>query len=232
MLWLGRLPPSFKAEQCRRVAETVIDVLGMSHIKHNKIGDETTRGISGGQRKRVNIAMELTAKPSILFLDEPTSGLDATSSLQLIKALRATAKQGITVAAVLHQPRYEMFCLFHDVLLLGKGGFTVYLGPATQAKAYFESVGYVFPAEINPADYLLDIIGTPTTPNNNTSRFCMVIIVGCCYMLYRGRSGVRGRPRHDERQAARAMEQRHRLQPGHGGASCCLLQQRGDGGFR
>lgn len=90
---------------------------------------------------------------------EPTSGLDATSSLQLVKALRATAKQGITVAAVLHQPRYEMFCLFHDVLLLGKGGFTVYLGPATRAKPYFESLGYVFPAEINPADFLLDIIG-------------------------------------------------------------------------
>lgn len=86
------------------------------------------------------------------------SGLDATSSLQLVKALRATAKQGITVAAVLHQPRYEMFCLFHDVLLLGKGGFTVYLGPAVRAKAYFESLGYTFPSEINPADYLLDII--------------------------------------------------------------------------
>ena len=61
--------------------------------------------MTGGQKKRVNIAMELVAKPSILFLDEPTSGLDATSSLSLIKALRATAKQGITVAAVLHQPR-------------------------------------------------------------------------------------------------------------------------------
>jgi ABC-type multidrug transport system ATPase subunit len=72
--------------------------------------------------------MEMVGKPSILLLDEPTSGLDATSSLQLVKALRATAQQGICVAAVLHQPRYEMFCLFHDVLLLGKGGFTVYLG--------------------------------------------------------------------------------------------------------
>ena len=97
----------------------------------------------------------MTAKPSVLFLDEPTSGLDATSSLQLIKALRATAKQGITVAAVLHQPRYEMFCLFHDVLLLGKGGYTVYLGPANKAKSYFESLGYVFPEQVNPAYYLM-----------------------------------------------------------------------------
>ena len=83
---------------------------------------------------------------------QPTSGLDSTSSLQLTKALRATAKQGITVAAVLHQPRWEMFCLFDDVLLLGKGGYTVYLGPAVEAKPYFERLGYVFPAEVNPAD--------------------------------------------------------------------------------
>ena len=100
------------------------------------------------------------SKPSILFLDEPTSGrpprsrwhlrrtlpkvpavslrtgLDASSSLHLIKALRSIASQGLTVAAVLHQPRYEMFCLFHDVLLLGKGGYTVYLGPAVKAKEY------------------------------------------------------------------------------------------------
>ena len=79
---------------------------------------------------------ELVSKPSILFLDEPTSGLDASSSLHLIKALRSIASQGLTVAAVLHQPRYEMFCLFHDVLLLGKGGYTVYLGPAVKAKEY------------------------------------------------------------------------------------------------
>ena len=104
----------------------------------------------------------------IVDSDEPTSGLDATSSLSLIKALRATAKQGITVAAVLHQPRYEMFCLFHDVLLLGKGGFTVYLGPAVKAKEYFESLGFIFPDAVNPADYLMDIIGGeaehPTDP--------------------------------------------------------------------
>ena len=154
-----RLPPEFTPLQRSQVAETVIDVLGMSHVQDSKIGDEETRGISGGQRKRVNIAMELVAKPSILLLDEPTSGLDATSSLQLVKALRATAEQGICVAAVLHQPRYEMFCLFHDVLLLGKGGFTVYLGPAHDAKGYFESLGYTFPPQCNPADHIMDIIG-------------------------------------------------------------------------
>ena len=63
-----RLPPHFSSLQKSQCAETVIDVLGMSHIRDSKIGDEETRGVSGGQRKRVNIAMELVAKPSVLFL--------------------------------------------------------------------------------------------------------------------------------------------------------------------
>eukprot|EP01052_Picozoa_sp_SAG31_P028503 SAG31_NODE_2757_length_5139_cov_2.828968_3_plen_442_part_00 len=154
-----RLPPTFSSHQRGQIVATVLDILGLTAVRDQKIGDEETRGISGGQRKRVNVAMELCAKPTMLFLDEPTSGLDATASLTLIQALRATAEQGITVAAVLHQPRWEMFCLFHDVLLLGPGGTTVYLGPSTAAKSYFEGLGYIFPREVNPADYLLDIIG-------------------------------------------------------------------------
>ena len=65
-----RLPPSFSARQRQQVAATVLEILGLTAVRDEKIGDETTRGISGGQRKRVNIAMELVAKPALLFLDE------------------------------------------------------------------------------------------------------------------------------------------------------------------
>ena len=102
-------------------------MLDLREIRHSRIGDENTRGISGGQRKRVNIGLEMVAEPSVLFLDEPTSGLDSTSSLDVCKALRDIADTGITVITVIHQPRYEIFTMFHDVLLLGKGGQTVYL---------------------------------------------------------------------------------------------------------
>ena len=85
----------------------MIDALGLRHIAHAPIGDETRRGISGGQRKRVNVGMELVAQPSLLFLDEPTSGLDSTTSFELLHALRAQTRAGANVIAVLHQPSCE-----------------------------------------------------------------------------------------------------------------------------
>ncbi len=135
-----------------------IDLLDLREIRHSRIGDESTRGISGGQRKRVNIGLEMVADPSVLFLDEPTSGLDSTSSLEVCKALRDIAETGITVITVIHQPRYEIFTMFHDVLLLGKGGQTVYLGPSEDAIKYFESIGFFCPERTNPADFFMDVI--------------------------------------------------------------------------
>ena len=79
-------------------------------------------------KERVNIGLEMVSMPVVLFLDEPTSGLDSTGSLEVCRALRNIAEAGLTVVTVIHQPRYEIFTMFHDVLLLGKGGRTVYLG--------------------------------------------------------------------------------------------------------
>jgi ABC-type multidrug transport system ATPase subunit len=123
----ARLPrETSAAAKGQRVNETIA-ALGLTDIRHSTIGDETTRGISGGQRKRVNIGMELVGQPTVLFLDEPTSGLDSTSSKEVCHCLRRVAESGLTIVTVIHQPRYEIFEMFHDVLLLGKGGRTVYL---------------------------------------------------------------------------------------------------------
>jgi ABC-type multidrug transport system ATPase subunit len=86
--------------------------------------------------------MELVADPSLLALDEPTSGLDSTSSQSLTETLHNLAKTGVNVAAVLHQPKYEIFEKFDNVLLLGVGGRTVYLGPASQMTTYFTRIGF------------------------------------------------------------------------------------------
>ena len=156
-----RLPPQCSSIEIRRVVDETLDKLNLWKIRHSPVGDEERRGISGGQRKRVNIGMELVADPSVLFLDEPTSGLDSTSSLEVCQILRGLAQdQGINVTAVLHQPRYEIFEMFHDVLLLGPGGVTVYLGPAEQAISYFEVLNplYRVPKRSNPADFLMDLI--------------------------------------------------------------------------
>jgi ABC-type multidrug transport system ATPase subunit len=151
-----RLPASAGEVEVHDVVNDVIASLGLFDVRHMKIGDENIRGISGGQRKRVNIGMELVARPSLLFLDEPTSGLDSTSSREVVTALRTVATtKGINVLVVLHQPAYETFMLFHKVLLLGKGGRTVFLGPTEDAIGYFEPLGYTCPQRMNPADFFM-----------------------------------------------------------------------------
>ena len=121
-----RLPSDLSNKEKHKMVNTTLKLLGLDEIKHSLIGDEVVRGISGGQRKRVNIGIEVVSDPTVLFLDEPTSGLDSSSSKEVITALNKLAHNlKLTIAAVIHQPRYEIFSLFDDVLLLGKGGKTV-----------------------------------------------------------------------------------------------------------
>jgi len=140
------------------VVDDVLNVMQVDHIQDEIVGSVERRGISGGQRKRVSIGLELAAQPTVLFLDEPTSGLDATSSLAVALSLKKMCELGMTSIMVIHQPRYSLFTLFDDVLLLGKGGQTVYLGPSLGAKPYFESLGFTMPSDENPADWFMDVI--------------------------------------------------------------------------
>jgi len=149
---------SLSDSRIKRVANDVLNVMQIDHIQNSIVGGVEQRGISGGQRKRVNIGLELAAQPTVLFLDEPTSGLDSTSSLAVAFSLKKMCELGMTSIMVIHQPRYSLFTLFDDVLLLGKGGQTVYLGPSLECKAYFESLGFVAPDNENPADWFMDII--------------------------------------------------------------------------
>jgi len=147
------------------IVDNVIDVLRLNNIRHQRIGDEEKRGISGGQRKRVNVGIELVAQPLALMLDEPTSGLDSASSKELCEALQTIAHSGVNTICVIHQPRYEIFQMFEQLLLLGNGGRTVYLGPVNEVEDYFDSIGYMFPPKLNPADYLLDITSGNVLPS-------------------------------------------------------------------
>ena len=153
-----RLPKSMSNDEKNRIIEDTLEILDLKSIRYSPIGDEDVRGISGGQRKRVNIGIELVSDPTLLFLDEPTSGLDSSSSLSICSALRKISSLGLTIVSVIHQPRYEIFEMFHDVLLLAKGGRTVYLGPTKDALSYFESLGFECPNHVNPADFLIDVI--------------------------------------------------------------------------
>jgi ABC-type multidrug transport system ATPase subunit len=153
-----RLPADWTPKQKLERVYQVMESLDLLPIKDSIIGDEVRRGISGGQRKRVNVAMELVADPSLLALDEPTSGLDSTTSHNLTETLHNLARTGVNVAAVLHQPKNEIFEMFDNVLLLGVGGRTVYLGPAREMTAYFTGIGFPLPPRTNPADYYMDVV--------------------------------------------------------------------------
>jgi len=154
-----RVSSDISNEELKCHVEEVVQLLNLDRIRDSIIGDEDVRGISGGQRKRVNIAMEWVASPGMLFLDEPTSGLDSTSSIEVCQVLRNLAHNaGLTIVAVIHQPRYEIFRMFDDIALLGVGGRPVYLGPTDQVENYFKNLNYYCPPNINPADYYLDVI--------------------------------------------------------------------------
>jgi len=151
-----RLPSSLSKEKKEERVRNIIEELGLTKVADNKIGSVQKRGLSGGERKRVNIGTELITDPSLLFLDEPTSGLDAFTSFSIIETLLSLAKAGRTIVTTIHQPRSNIFSLF-DVLLLLSEGQVIYFGPAKDAVSYFSNLNYSCPTYVNPADYFLDI---------------------------------------------------------------------------
>lgn len=140
------------------VVERVIESLGLQAVRDSLVGTVEKRGISGGQRKRVNVGLEMVMEPSLLILDEPTSGLDSSSSQLLLRALRREALEGVNICMVVHQPSYTLFKMFDDLVLLAKGGFTVYHGSVKKVEEYFSSIGINVPERVNPPDYFIDIL--------------------------------------------------------------------------
>ena len=122
------------------MVDELIDSLGLTSCANTLIGSELVRGISGGEKKRVAIGVELVTNPSTLFLDEPTSGLDSYSAYNTINILKALAANGCSVLCTVHQPSSEIFGLFDNVILL-KSGVCVYNGPLQALPTQFELGG-------------------------------------------------------------------------------------------
>ncbi|KYR00643.1 ABC transporter G family protein [Tieghemostelium lacteum] len=160
-----RQDPQIPLKEKFEYVESVLEMMEMKHLGDALIGDlESGVGISVEERKRLTIGVELVAKPHILFLDEPTSGLDAQSSYNIIKFIRKLADAGMPLVCTIHQPSSVLFEHFDRLLLLAKGGKTVYFGDIGQKSSvltqYFQRHGVRACTESeNPAEYILEAIG-------------------------------------------------------------------------
>eukprot|EP00168_Porphyra_purpurea_P021329 TRINITY_DN944_c0_g1_i10.p1 TRINITY_DN944_c0_g1~~TRINITY_DN944_c0_g1_i10.p1 ORF type:complete len:638 (+),score=255.46 TRINITY_DN944_c0_g1_i10:191-1915(+) len=146
-----------RAERDARVT-AVIQQLRLEACVGTLMGNGVAiKGVSGGERKRVNIANELLTDPSTMLLDEPTSGLDSATALTVVKLLRSLADEGRTIITTLHQPSSQMLALFDNIMLLSLGR-VVYSGPAADALPYFEALGLPCPVNYNPCDFFLQLL--------------------------------------------------------------------------
>ncbi|KAK5659737.1 hypothetical protein OQA88_948 [Cercophora sp. LCS_1] len=171
-----RLPRSWSKREVQAHVDAVLECLELEHVRDNIVGTVGKPNISGGQRKRVSIGMELAAAPMAIFLDEPTSGLDATSASSIMKTLGALSRLGITVIAAIHQPRREIFAMIDDLILLANGHL-IYQGASSTAKPFFEAQDFRFPLHANDSDVLTDIItgnGRPYKLTGDISRHSLI----------------------------------------------------------
>lgn len=123
-----------------KITDQTLTSLGLYEKRDLKVGSPLKKIISGGQRKRLNIALELIREPSILFLDEPTSGLSSRDSENLMDLLRDLTLKGKLIVTVIHQPSSEIFKMFDKIIILDQGGYMAYFGNPVESVIYFKTL--------------------------------------------------------------------------------------------
>ncbi|XP_057981809.1 ABC transporter G family member 6-like [Malania oleifera] len=152
-----RLPRALSKSKKKMRVQALIDQLGLRNASKTVIGDEGHRGVSGGERRRVSIGIDIIHDPIILFLDEPTSGLDSTSAFMVVKVLQRIAQSGSIVIMTVHQPSYRILGLLDHLLFLSRGQ-TVYSGSPSNLPLFFSEFGHPIPENENRTEFALDLI--------------------------------------------------------------------------
>ncbi|XP_071711640.1 ABC transporter G family member 35-like [Rutidosis leptorrhynchoides] len=158
-----RLAKEVSKEEKMTFVSEVMELVELDNIKDAIVGLPGVTGLSTEQRKRLTIAVELVANPSIIFMDEPTSGLDARAAAIVMRAVRNTVDTGRTVVCTIHQPSIDIFESFDELLLLKRGGQVIYSGPLGRHSQsiidYFQAVDGVpkIPEKYNPATWMLEV---------------------------------------------------------------------------
>ncbi|XP_076899577.1 ABC transporter G family member 1-like [Bidens hawaiensis] len=153
-----QLPDSMSKSEKKERAEMTIKEMGLQDSMDTRIGGWGCKGLSGGQKRRVSICMEILTHPKLLFLDEPTSGLDSAASFYVMSRIaKLDQHEGRTIITSIHQPCSEVFGLFHNLCLLSSGR-TVYFGKTSSANDFFTLNGFPCPHFQNPSDHFLRTI--------------------------------------------------------------------------
>ncbi|KAH7655222.1 Xenobiotic-transporting ATPase protein [Dioscorea alata] len=163
--WL-RLPEEIDSQTRSKFVNEVLETIELDSIKDTLVGVPGVNGLSTEQRKRLTIAVELVANPSILFMDEPTSGLDARAAAIVMRAVKNVAETGRTVVCTIHQPSIDIFEAFDELMLIKNGGKVIYSGPLGRQSCkvieYFERIPGVpkIKQKYNPATWMLEVTST------------------------------------------------------------------------
>lgn len=136
--------PGLSPDQIAKKVDHLLNELGLFHVRDLRVGGILSKTISGGQRKRLNIALELIREPAVLFVDEPTSGLSSRDSDNIMSLLRELCFKGTIIFTVIHQPSSDIYKLFDKLILLDVGGYAIYSGNPIDAVTYFKkSINHV-----------------------------------------------------------------------------------------
>ncbi|KAI8531792.1 hypothetical protein RHMOL_Rhmol11G0163100 [Rhododendron molle] len=163
--WL-RLHPEIDSKTKLDFVREVLEIIELDEIMDCLVGIPSVSGLSTEQRKRLTIAVELVANPSIIFMDEPTTGLDARAAAIVMRAVKNVADTGRTIVCTIHQPSIEIFEAFNELILLTTGGRIIYSGPLGQHSSsvikYFEDISGVptIKSNYNPATWMLEVTST------------------------------------------------------------------------
>ncbi|RLN45006.1 hypothetical protein BBO99_00009508 [Phytophthora kernoviae] len=153
------LPNSVMMTDIHSRVESVLDAMGLNASRNTLVGDIFRKGLSGGQKRRLSIAIELLSNPSVLILDEPTSGLDSSSAHNVMKFILKLCKEGKTVLCTIHQPSSLVYDMFSNVIVLSEGQ-TVYCGSRSYMIPHFSSIGFDCPKYMNPAEFFVNLVNT------------------------------------------------------------------------
>ncbi|KAL0733068.1 hypothetical protein Bca4012_009278 [Brassica carinata] len=158
LLFSAKLRLKLPGEELRSRVKSLVRELGLEAVATARVGDDSVRGISGGERRRVSIGVEVIHDPKVLILDEPTSGLDSTSALQIIDMLKLMAEtRGRTIILTIHQPGFRIVKLFNSVLLLANGS-SLNQGSVDQLGFYLRSNGLQPPLHENIVEFAIESI--------------------------------------------------------------------------